>query len=164
MATAHKPVEVYWGEAGAGSAAELAAFAAMAFDPGYREAWNEAQTAALLEGVAGWAVTGRDTGGGLLAFALCRIVIDEVELLLCTTHPDCRRQGIGTQMMEQVWQSALLRGCRHLFLEVRDGNLAALSLYRAAGFTISGRRPGYYTTGGGERIDALTLHRHLETV
>lgn len=161
MATAHRPVAICWDEAGAGTVAELAAFAATAFNPAYREAWNEAQMAALLDGRTGWAVTGRDARGGLLAFALCRIAIDEVELLLCATHPQCRRQGIAMQMMEQVRQRALSRGCRHLFLEVREGNLAALSLYSSTEFTISGRRRGYYTTSSGERIDALTLHLPL---
>ncbi len=151
------PLRVHWSEAGPELAAELAAFAAMAFDPHFREAWNLGQITGLLESGAGWAIIGRDQYGEMLAFALSRIIVDETELLLCATHPRVRCRGLGRQLVEQVRQSAIARGCRQLFLEVREGNLPALALYRTMQFTMAGRRKGYYATASGERLDALTL-------
>ena len=55
---------------------------------------------------------------------------------------------------------AKLRGARTLFLEVRDGNLAA-SLYARAGFIEVGRRKDYYTGIDGARFDAITMRRDL---
>jgi tRNA threonylcarbamoyl adenosine modification protein TsaD len=46
----------------------------------------------------------------------------------------------------------VLRGISRLTLEVRPGNRGALVLYRAAGFTESGRRPGYYTDTGEDAL------------
>jgi len=36
------------------------------------------------------------------------------------------------------------RGTREVFLEVRESNAVALSLYRELGFEQTGRRPNYY--------------------
>ena len=146
-----------WELAGAECAAEVAALAATAFEPRYREAWSASQIASLLAGGGGWLEIARDEDGDLLAFALCRMAVDEVELLLCATHPAARRAGIGRQLMRRVRQSTRQRGCSRLFLEVRSSNAPALSLYLAEGFSISGRRPGYYVTTDAERLDALTL-------
>ena len=95
--------------------------------------------------------------GRLVAFALCRQALDEVELLLCAVAPEARGRGFGRQMMQRVQESARARGARRLFLEVRSSNAAALALYGATGFAATGRRPGYYRTLSGNSIDALTL-------
>ena len=47
-----------------------------------------------------------------------------------------------------------------MFLEMRDGNPAE-SLYRINGFTPIGRRPKYYRTSQGDRIDAITFSRAM---
>jgi ribosomal-protein-alanine N-acetyltransferase len=43
---------------------------------------------------------------------------------------------------------------------MRDGNPAE-SLYRHHGFAPIGRRPKYYRTTDGERIDAITFSRDM---
>ena len=47
-----------------------------------------------------------------------------------------------------------------MHLEVRDGN-PAVAMYRAAGFSIAGRRRKYYRGRGGGEFDALTLSKQL---
>lgn len=145
-----------WRVGGLAEAREAALLAQDAFDPHFREAWTEAQMAGLLGTSTAWLNLGR-TGPELIAFALCRQALDEVELLLCATHPALRGQGMGRLMMEKVIASSQARGARRLFLEVRSSNEPALGLYRATGFAESGRRPGYYRTRTGDSIDAITL-------
>ena len=53
--------------------------------------------------------------------------------------------------------TARCRGAVSATLEVAAGNMAALALYRAAGFTTRGRRRGYYRDGGDALIQWAAL-------
>jgi ribosomal-protein-alanine N-acetyltransferase len=66
----------------------------------------------------------------------------EREILSLAVDPANRRQGVGRALVEAELASAP-KGTTW-FLEVRESNIPAISLYTAAGFTSSGRRPGYY--------------------
>lgn len=71
---------------------------------------------------------------------LRRTAPDEAEILNLAVAPAHRRRGLARLLLERV---ALARPVA-LYLEVRESNQAALSLYRALGFVACGRRPGYY--------------------
>ncbi len=133
----------------------VAALAGLAFDPHYREAWNAAQIAAVLAGPGGFLLLAPRPAP--LAFALCRQVLDEVELLLCATHPGLRRTGLGRAMLAAVVAATRTRGGSRLFLEVRASNTAARALYAAIGMEQQGLRKSYYRSLSGEGIDAITL-------
>jgi len=64
----------------------------------------------------------------------------EKELLNVAVEPSARRAGVGRMLVE----TALFSGRCNWFLEVRESNLAAISLYKSIGFEPSGRREGYY--------------------
>ncbi|WP_254823485.1 GNAT family N-acetyltransferase [Haloglomus halophilum] len=70
-------------------------------------------------------------------------------------HPDHRGQGIGRRLLERGLAVMDSRGAARVKLEVRDGNEAALSLYRDLGFTHHHTVPGYYDDG----TDALVMVR-----
>lgn len=150
------PKAVQWRLGGIVDAPLAARLAESAFEPEYREAWTAGQIAGLLGSSDSW-LDIAEAGGGLVAFALCRKAADEVELLLCATSPGWRRQGLGRELISRVAGQCLARGVQRLFLEVRSSNEQALALYRQAGFREDGRRPGYYRTISGDRIDAITL-------
>lgn len=149
-----------WRVGGLGDSRDVATLAEVAFEPHFREAWTEAQIAALLATAGAWLDLGH-ADSRLKAFAMSRQTFEDAELLLCAVAPDARGRGDGRRMIEAVAQSAQARGVRRLFLEVRASNQAALSLYRSTGFTPEGRRPGYYRTLSGESIDAITLSLSL---
>ena len=138
----------------------MAALARISFDPHYREAWNEAQIAAILTAPGGFLLLGPRAAPH--AFALCRQVLDEVELLLCATHPDARRRGLGRAMLAAVVDAVRGRGGTRLFLEVRASNLAARALYAASGMEQQGLRKSYYRSADGEAIDAIPLGLALQ--
>ena len=65
--------------------------------------------------------------------------LPEFEILNVATHPDYRRQGIACKLIEEFTASP-----GAYFLEVRESNHAAFSLYQHLGFVEVGRRPKYY--------------------
>jgi len=142
-------------EVGAEAIEAVMAVMNVAFDPGYGEAWTEAQTLSMLAMPGVWLslalVDGRPAG-----FALNRIVADEAELLLLAVAPANRRQGIGMALIERCRSQTRRRDGTRLHLEVRHNNPAIL-LYKKAGFTLAGRRSGYYRGKDGQLYDALTL-------
>ncbi len=92
-------------------------------------------------------------GGTPVAFVLAWHVADELELLDLGTAPAFRRRGVGRALLAALLAQARSRRASAVYLEVRPSNAAALSLYRAAGFTDLARRPRYYPDGE----DALLL-------
>ncbi len=98
---------------------------------------------------------------GLLAgFAIIRLAADEAEILTLASDPESRRQGIGLRMLQRVVSELPAYGVRTIFLEVGAGNAAALGLYRNAGFTAAGLRPGYYVMET-MREDAVIMRKSL---
>jgi ribosomal-protein-alanine N-acetyltransferase len=87
--------------------------------------------------------------------------VEEAHLLNLAVATDARRQGLAKWMLEAVALWALRRGARHLWLEVRTSNAAALGLYQSQGFRVAGRRKAYYPAGQGQREDALVMSRPL---
>jgi ribosomal-protein-alanine N-acetyltransferase len=138
-----------------------------AFDPLYNESWTRAQVDnTLVLGNCHYRLIGEDghapaPGVAAAGFALSRSVADEEELLLFAVAPRHRRKGLGEALLRQVGQAARERGITRMFLEMRDGNPAE-ALYRRNGFTAIGRRPKYYHTRDGNRIDAITFARDMK--
>lgn len=139
----------------------MMAVMAVAFDPGFGEAWSAAQVRGSLATGTAWAGIARGAGGGPVGFTLCRHIGPEAELLLIGVDPAARRTGVGHTLLETAAVDAARRDATTMFLEVRDGNAAALALYRAAGFTGIGRRRDYYRGPDGTRFDAITLRKLL---
>ncbi len=96
-------------------------------------------------------------GGAPVAFALAWQVADELELLDLGTDPAFRRRGLARALLNALFARANAAAVSALYLEVRPSNAAALSLYRASGFTELARRPRYYPDGE----DALLLRREV---
>ncbi|HSU13024.1 ribosomal protein S18-alanine N-acetyltransferase [Longimicrobium sp.] len=80
----------------------------------------------------------------IVGYAACWTVIDQSELGNVAVAPEARGQGIGGALVEMVIERVKERGARELFLEVRESNLGAQSIYRVRGFTVVGRRRSYY--------------------
>ncbi len=94
-------------------------------------------------------------------FALGREIAGEVELLTLAVDPDHQRQGNGRALLAAFEAEATKRGATDAFLEVADNNTTACALYRAAGYTESGRRAAYYRPPTGPRIAAIIMRKPL---
>lgn len=131
--------------------ADMAALYARAF-PQSRP-WSPDEIAQLAA-PPGFVVTA-ETG-----FALGRAVAGEAELVTIAVDPSARRQGLGRTLLAAFEAEARALGAETAFLEVAEDNTAALSLYRATGWTETGRRRGYYQRATGP-VDAVTMTREL---
>ncbi len=60
-------------------------------------------------------------------------------------HPSFRRRGIGRALVESAIQEALSRGAGEIWLQVREDNEGAISLYEKLGFIIRAKRRIWYT-------------------
>ena len=138
------------GEATTAHSAAFAAIHAAAFPP--RAAWSEDAIALqlALPGVFGLF----DTRGGML---LGRAIADQAEILTLAVAPRARRLGIATALLRAATAEVARRGATALFLEVAEGNVAALALYRHAGFVQIDRRRHYYADGADALVLRLTV-------
>jgi [ribosomal protein S18]-alanine N-acetyltransferase len=99
-----------------------------------------------------------DADGELPAGFLCRwLVTDESHILNIAVHPEARRLGIGTELMQVAIDEAKAKQVRLVTLEVRRSNLAARSLYRRFDFEERRLRRNYYAAGE----DAIVMERRL---
>jgi ribosomal-protein-alanine N-acetyltransferase len=103
------------------------------------------------------------TCGAGPSFALGRVAAGEVELLTLAVSPEGQGRGHGRAALTAFEDDAKNLGAQTCFLEVADNNTAAIGLYLSQGYSESGKRPKYYATPNGQKIDALVMMKALKT-
>jgi len=116
-----------------------------------KELTQEWSTVLLLEESTPW-------GWELRAFAIFWIVADEVHVLNVATHVASRQKGYGRKIMDEVIAIGRGRKCTIATLEVRRGNVPAITLYSRLGFRTVGMRPRYYADN---QEDAVIMNMDL---
>ena len=99
-----------------------------------------------------------DLAGDCVGFVVTRRAADEIEILNLAVEGAQRGKGIGWQLVEQALVAARETGAARAFLEVRESNQVAVSLYMRHGFRQAGRREAYYSA---PEEAALILARDL---
>ena len=98
-----------------------------------------------------------DAEGSVVGYAgLCAYKSGEAYVQTIGVDAGRRHEGIGTALLTDLLTDAQRRGCRHVDLEVRDGNSDAIRLYERHGFRRIGLRRGYYQPSG---ADAVVMRR-----
>lgn len=97
-----------------------------------------------------------EESGVIQAYAILMPAVDEAELLTIGVAAAQQRRGVGRRMLNEMLQKAWARNMKRVFLEVRPSNVAAIALYRCAGFSVIGVRHGYYQNANGSE-DALVM-------
>lgn len=115
---------------------------------------------ALIEAFGAFALIALE-GDEPAGLALARVVADEGEVLALGVSAERRRRGIGRTLFAEIEVRCAALGAGRLFLEVAADNAAAKALYGAHGFTVVGRRPGYYVRADGGAMEGLILGRTL---
>lgn len=85
----------------------------------------------------------------------------EIHILNFAVHPDKRRQGLGRYLLMMVIDTGKTSGIENIWLEVRQSNGPALSIYKKFGFNDVGRRKGYYSDS---QEDAIIMALDLKRV
>src|SRR5512135_1842831 len=94
----------------------------------------------------------------MLGYAVLMLAVDESELLDIAIAAQHQRHGWGRKLLEEMMVLARRHGMRRIVLEVRTSNVAAINLYRDAGFANIGLRRDYYPAENG-REDAILMGR-----
>ena len=76
-----------------------------------------------------------------------KVVLDEADITNVAVLPAYRKKGIARKLLQQLLDEARQQGIYSIYLEVRDSNAAAITLYKHAGFKEVGKRKNYYEHG-----------------
>ena len=79
--------------------------------------------------------------------------LDEVEVLFIAVVDKWRKNGVGTQLFNDLFQELQKKKYRILFLDVQEENKVARSFYTKQGFVVTGKRKNYYN----KRSDAILM-------
>ena len=131
------------------TAIERRAFGDPWSEASFREALTSSWTFALVS------VTSR----GVMGYLVAREVAGTGEVLNLAVAPEARRRGFGGALLRAGLASLRHRRVTEVFLEVRESNRSAQSLYLGHGFRPVGQRASYYRN---PREDALVLRLGLE--
>ena len=95
-------------------------------------------------------------GRSLVAYCIFQVAGGEMDVHTLAVTPSWHRRGIGRWMLSRALEIGSRRAAEVAFLEVRQGNQAALGLYRSLGFEVVSSRAGYYDR---PREDAFVLRK-----
>jgi ribosomal-protein-alanine N-acetyltransferase len=124
--------------------------------------WPTAEFEALLANKTSIGAAAIDAASDeLRGFAICRLAADEAEILTIAVHAAARNRGVGRALLSYTLSRLHASQARSLFLEVEQGNLAAIALYGRLGFREVGQRRGYYQKKDGSAATALVLRKDL---
>jgi ribosomal-protein-alanine N-acetyltransferase len=93
--------------------------------------------------------------GEIVGYSVAAVAGKEGHVISMAVHPSHRRQGIGTDLLSAVVKELAGDGVVGIHLEVRKGNVAAVSFYERMGFRERSQMKGYYADGE----DALVMSR-----
>lgn len=116
-------------------AIEKASFA----DPWSRRVFEEA-----LAGGNTSSLAAQSESGAILGYLFFTVVLDEGGIDNIAVHPQARRQGIASALLDAFHRYGAAHGLASLYLEVRPSNTAAVALYQKKGYAEAGRRKNYY--------------------
>ena len=80
----------------------------------------------------------------IVAYSVVYVAGDEGDLANIAVLPECRGEGLGGALLDEILGIAFSDGAFRIFLEVRESNEAAIGLYRSRGFAEIGKRKRYY--------------------
>ena len=101
-------------------------------------------------------------GGQVVGYFVAMKGVDEMHLLNLTVALAEQGQGHARRMLDELLALCRVQQARQLWLEVRESNARARSLYLHYGFRHIGVRGGYYPALHGLREDAAVMSMDVE--
>ena len=80
----------------------------------------------------------------VIGFVAARQAADEAEILNIAVHRDFRRKGVASAVLLAALDAFRRSAIAQVFLELRESNLPARTLYDRHGFVPTGSRKSYY--------------------
>ncbi|MCE2422903.1 MAG: ribosomal protein S18-alanine N-acetyltransferase [Gemmatimonadetes bacterium] len=123
----------------------------------FDEPWPESAFSGLLaRGDALHTVATAGKTGCVVGYSVTLVQGRLAQLANLAVAEGARRRGLGRRLAREAVAASALRGARRIFLEVREGNVPALTLYEELGFEALSVRPDYYSNPS---EDAIVLAR-----
>lgn len=97
----------------------------------------------------------------VIAYCGLYSVLDEADITNIAVHPEYRKNGIATQLVQKIFSYCKDNLIAKVNLEVRKSNINAISLYEKNGFEIVGERKNYYSDN---HEDAYLMTKHIKEV
>lgn len=111
----------------------------------FSEPWSEEALSYMCTSPLTYAVAAIDRESGrLAAYCGCQFAFDEANIVNVATHPDFRRRGCASALLDKMEGFLSDAGVKKIFLEVRTSNIAARTLYEKKGYRAVGVRKNYY--------------------
>ncbi|WP_407965619.1 ribosomal protein S18-alanine N-acetyltransferase [Bartonella sp. C271] len=99
----------------------------------------------------------------ILGFCLCRLILNEAEIITIAVHSNNRQQKIGHFLIDHIFHHLRREHATKLFLEVEETNLPALALYKRFKFQKIAKRPAYYQSHNGF-TDAIIMQKTFKQI
>jgi [ribosomal protein S18]-alanine N-acetyltransferase len=127
----------------------------------FKKGWTEKAIEKLASAPDNFTQLAVTESGVLSGFILCRIAVDQGEILTLVVDEVARRQGIGGQLLRRALEFFREHSASQVFLEVAQDNEAAKKLYANQGFMKVGLRPNYTYDAKGRLTDAWLMGREI---
>lgn len=95
--------------------------------------------------------------GVIVGYAGVALAGDVADIHNIAVIPSYRKQGIASQLLDELERWAISKGVAALMLEIREGNTEAFPLYEKRGYAVISRRDNYYAPG----VHALIMRKEL---
>ncbi|MEW6419938.1 MAG: ribosomal protein S18-alanine N-acetyltransferase [Nitrospirota bacterium] len=80
----------------------------------------------------------------VIGYICVNYLLHESHILNLAVHPDFRRRGVATILMNETIKELKKKGCAFMYLEVRISNTGAQKFYERFGFKVETIRKKYY--------------------
>ena len=125
----------------------------------FSDPWSERELSSCLENPF-YVFLAAEEDGEVFGYAGMIVVLDEGNIANVAVAKEKRRRGFAEALLSELIREGEERGVRRYFLEVRESNLPAISLYEKKGFRRIGLRTDYYRN---PRENALLYGKETET-
>ena len=97
-----------------------------------------------------------DKSGKIIGYIGCWHIFEEAHITTLSVHPDFRKQGVAQELLFAAIDDCYKAKIKYITLEVRQSNIAAISLYDKNGFKSIGTRKGYYQDNNEDALIMFT--------
>ena len=112
----------------------------------FLDGWNENQFLSSFK-AGNFLLFGIEEGERLVAFLSASFTVDTCDIEDVLVSANFRKKGYARLLISHLEKILTSRGIKEIFLEVRENNLPAISLYKACGFNLISKRKKYYQDG-----------------
>ena len=117
------------------------------FSANFNDGWSEQMLLSAFD-TREFFVLGAFVEKELTGVVTYSLAVDTADIEDIVTKKSQRRKGIGLELLTRAEKAVVEKGVSKIFLEVRETNIPAISLYEKAGYKRLSVRKKYYSDTG----------------